>query len=74
MANALKQVGMPTREYATFMIAIVQATIAAGFKKSGMLKEMPKDVNVEKVKCIEEHEAELKAMRDELDKLGKGGA
>jgi hypothetical protein len=72
MSNGLRQAGLSPREYATFMLAMVQAAMVAGFKKSGMLKELPKDVNAENVKFIEEHEAELKAMQAEFEKLSKG--
>ena len=73
IANALQTAGMSPREYATFMMAMIQASMVAGFKKAGMMKELPKDVNPENVKFIEEHEAELKAMQAEFEKLAKGG-
>ena len=73
MANALQSAGMPPREYAKFMMAIIQASMVAGFKKAGMMKELPPGVNPENVKFIEEHEAELKAMQAEFEKLAKGG-
>lgn len=73
IANALESAGMSPREYSTFMMAMIQASMVAGFKKAGMMKELPKDVNPENVKFIEEHEAELKAMQAEFEKLAKGG-
>ena len=73
IANALQSAGMSPREYSTFMMAMIQASMVAGFKKAGMMKELPKDVNPENVKFIEEHEAELKAMQAEFEKLAKGG-
>ena len=73
IANALQSAGISPREYATFMMAMIQASMVAGFKKAGMMKELPKDVNPENVKFIEEHEAELKAMQAEFEKLAKGG-
>jgi hypothetical protein len=73
IAKALESAGMSPREYATFMMAMIQASMVAGFKKAGMMKELPKDVNPENVKFIEEHEAELKAMQEEFEKLAKGG-
>ena len=73
IANALQSAGMPPREYAKFMMAIIQASMVAGFKKAGMMKELPPGVNPENVKFIEEHEAELKAMQAEFEKLAKGG-
>ena len=73
IANALQSAGMSPREYATFMMAMIQASMVAGFKKAGMMKELPKDVNPENVKFVEAHEAELKAMQAEFEKLAKGG-
>jgi hypothetical protein len=73
VANALQQAGLPPREYGKFMMAMIQASMVAGFKKAGMIKEIPKDVNPENVKFIEEHEAELKAMQAEFERLSKGG-
>ena len=73
IANALQSAGMSPREYSTFMMAMIQASMVAGFKKAGMMKELPKEVNPENVKFIEEHEAELKAMQAEFEKLAKGG-
>jgi hypothetical protein len=72
MANGLRKAGMSPREYATFMLAMVQASMVAGFRKSGMIKELPPEVNPENVKFVEEHEAELKAMQAEWEKLSKG--
>jgi hypothetical protein len=73
MANGLKAAGMAPREYATFMMAMLQASMVAGFKKSGMLKEIPKDVSAENVKFIEEHQKELEALQKEFQGLGSGG-
>lgn len=74
VANALAQARLAPREYGTFIMAMIQASMAAGFRKAGMIKELPKDVNPENVKFVEEHEAELKAMQAEFEKMGKGGA
>jgi hypothetical protein len=73
VANALQQAGLSPREYGTFIMAMIQASMVAGFKKAGMIKELPKDVNPENVKFVEEHEAELKAMQAEFQALSKGG-
>jgi hypothetical protein len=73
IANALQSAGLSPREYSTFMMAMIQASMVAGFKKAGMMKELPKEVNPENVKFVEEHEAELKAMQAEFEKLAKGG-
>ena len=75
MASALKQAGMTPREYATFTMAMLQAAMVVGFKKSGLIKETPKEagVNLENVKFVEDHAAELEAMQKEFDALRKGG-
>jgi len=73
VANALAQARLAPREYGTFIMAMIQASMASGFKKSGMIKELPKDVNPENVKFVEEHEAELKAMQAEFEALSKRG-
>lgn len=73
LSKALASTGLAPREYAKFMMAMIQASITAGFKKAGMLKELPAGVNPENVKFVEEHEAELRAMQAEFEKLlGKG--
>jgi phosphoenolpyruvate-protein kinase (PTS system EI component) len=67
---ALTKVGLTAREYARWTIASLMAGMVAGFQKSGVLKELPKDlkeVNPENVKFIIEHEAELNAMRKEME-------
>lgn len=71
---ALSKAGLTPREYARWTIASLMAGMVAGFQKSGLLKELPKDlkeVNPENVKFILEHEAELNAMRTEMEKMGK---
>lgn len=73
VTGALKQAGLSPREYGTFIMAMIQASMMAGFKKAGMIKELPKDVNPDNVKFVEEHEAELKAMQAEFEALSKGG-
>ena len=70
----MTKVGLTPREYAKWTLASLMAGLAAGFQQSGVLKELPKDlkdVNPENVKFILEHEAELNAMRGEMEKIGK---
>jgi hypothetical protein len=62
---------MAPREYAKFWLAFIQAAFAHGFKKSGMLKELPPDVNPENVRFIDEHAAEIEAMQKEFQALGR---
>jgi hypothetical protein len=67
---ALTKAGLTAREYARWTLASLMAGMVAGFQKSGVLKELPKDlkeVNPENVKFIIEHEAELNAMRKEME-------
>jgi hypothetical protein len=71
LTQALQKEGMPPREYAKFWLAFIQAAFVQGFKKSGMLKELPPDVNPENVKFMEEHSGEIEAMQKELEALGR---
>jgi hypothetical protein len=64
--GALAKAGMPPREFAKFTFAMIGASFAAGMQKSGMLKELPKEVNAENVKFILEHEAELQKLQQEF--------
>jgi hypothetical protein len=72
MAEALRRAGMTPREYAVFSLAMFQAHGFASLKKSGMVKEIPKDVNVENIKFVEEHFAEINALMEEMQKISKG--
>jgi hypothetical protein len=71
LMQALQKEGMSPRDYGKFWLAFIQATFASGFKKSGMLKELPPDVNPENVKFVEEHAAEIAAMQKEFEALGR---
>ena len=71
LTQALQKEAMPPREYAKFWLAFIQAAFVQGFKKSGMLKQMPPDVNPENVKFMEEHATEIEAMQKEFESLGK---
>lgn len=71
LVSALQQEGMTPREYATFWMAFIQAAFVQGFKKSGMLKELPPDVNPENVRFIEEHAAEIQAIQKEFEALDR---
>lgn len=63
MAAALQREGLTARDYAKFMMAMLQAGLAAGLQKAGMLKEMPEGTNPANVKWILEHEADLVKMQ-----------
>ena len=62
---ALADAGLDAREYTKFSLAAMQAGMIAGMMKSGVVKEMPKElaatVNMENVKFMQEHEAEVEA-------------
>ena len=71
---ALAKAGLTPREYSKYFLASLMAGMVAGFQKSGLLKELPKDlkeVNPENVKFMVEHEAELAAMQKEMAALEK---
>ena len=59
MASALQREGLTAREFAKFTLAILQAGLAAGLQKAGMLKQTPEGTNPANIKWILEHEAEL---------------
>ena len=66
MADALKSAGLSAHEFATFETAMMQAGFAAGFKKAGMLKELPPGVSPENVQFVLDHEAELQQIQKDL--------
>ena len=71
---ALSGAGLTARDYSKYILASLMAGMVAGFQKSGMLKELPKElkeVNPENVKFMFDHEAELAAMRKEMEMLEK---
>lgn len=70
LMSGLRTAGLPPRDYAKFMMASIQAGMVAGLRKQGLLKEIPKDVPAENVRFMEEHEAELQALQQELSELG----
>jgi hypothetical protein len=71
MASALQREGLTARDYAKFMMAMLQAGLAAGLQKAGMLKELPEGTNPANVKWIIEHEAELKKIQASWGSLMK---
>ena len=72
-AKSLADAGVEPREYAKFMLAFFQASMIHGMMKSGLVKEVPKDlaasVNMDNVKFIAEHEKELEAFAKEMESL-----
>ena len=77
MARGLRAAGMSPRDYAKFMLSMLGAGTVAGFKKAGLVKGMPKEleavVSAENVKFVEEHAAELTALQRKWEALGKTG-
>lgn len=71
MMTALQREGLTAREYAKFFSALLQAGVAAGLQKAGLLKEVPAGTNPANVKFILEHEAELQQMQQAWAALGK---
>jgi hypothetical protein len=64
-AKALADAGISARDYAKFTMAAFQAGMVAGMMKQGLIKEVPPEmaatVNMDNVKFVQEHEAELEA-------------
>lgn len=71
LANALQKNGISPQEYATFTMAMLQASMAAALKKSGQLKELPAGVNAENVKFVLDHEAEITRLQQAWSSLGE---
>jgi hypothetical protein len=69
---ALNKAGLTPRDYSKYMMASMMAGMVAGFQKSGLLKELPKDlkeVNPDNVKFMLDNEAELASMQKEMQTL-----
>jgi hypothetical protein len=70
LAGALKNAGLAPREYGTFMLALVQASLVHGLQKSGTVKGIPPDlkdqVNLENVKFVAANEAEIGRLMAEV--------
>lgn len=73
LAKGLQQAGMTPREYATFMLAFIQASFAYGFQQSGMAPDTTKLTPVQQanIKFIADHEAEIKKLQESWGELGK---
>lgn len=72
--SALTAAGLTPREYSKYMMASLMAGMVAGFQKSGLVQGLPKElkeVHPDNVKFMIEHEAELNAMRKEMEDLGR---
>ena len=65
MMRGLQAANLSPREYAKLSMSMLTSAMYAGMKKSGMLKELPKEANPENVQFILDNEAELAAMQKE---------
>lgn len=74
-AKALAGAGISARDYAKFLLAYFQAGMVAGMIKQGLVKEVPNEmagsINMENVKFVQEHEAELEAFAKAMKALEK---
>ena len=70
LANALQKNGISPHEYATFTMALLQAEMAAGLKKSGQLKSLPPGVNADNVQFVLDHDAEIQRIQQSWATLG----
>ena len=72
MARSLKAQGLSPREYAKFMMAMLQAGMIYGFSQGKVdYAKLPAGVNPENIKFIAAHKAELDAMQQEFAAMGK---
>lgn len=75
MAKALQSAGMSPRDYAKFALAFFQAAMIHGMQKSGLVKEIPKDlqatVNLENIKFIEANQSEINALMSEFQRASQ---
>jgi hypothetical protein len=71
LALALKTAGITAREFATFEVAMFQASLYYGMKKAGTMRTLPPEASVDNVQFIADHEAEVRRVGEELQSLGK---
>lgn len=63
LSSALSKEGMSPHEYAVFSLALMQAGMAAGMQKAGMLKALPPGVNAGNVQFVLDHEADIQKLQ-----------
>jgi hypothetical protein len=70
LAGALKSAGLAPREYGTFMLALVQASLVHGLQKAGAAKGIPAELegrlDPENVKFVAAHETEITRLMAEV--------
>jgi hypothetical protein len=70
-ADALRQAGMTTREYAIWTMAYLEAAMVVSMKQTGMTRDIPKDANLANAKFVEDHMADILAIQKEFERLTK---
>lgn len=71
MMAGLRSAGLTAREYAKFTMAALQAGLAAGMQKAGLLKEVPAGTNPANVKFMLDHEADFQKLQAAWGDIGK---
>ena len=71
LRNALSTAGVSPHEYAVFTLAMLQAGMAAGMQKAGVLKQLPAGVNAENVKFVLDHEADIQKLQQSFGRSDK---
>ena len=72
LSRALKREGVSPRDYAKFMMAMLQAGMIYGLSQGKVdYAKLPAGVNPENIKFIAAHKAELDAMQQEFAAMGK---
>lgn len=71
MSEALKSAGLSARDFALFETSLMQASMVAGFKKAGTLKQVPPGVPPENVQFVLDHEAEIQQALKEMNSVAK---
>ena len=74
MSEAFKSAGLTAHEFALFETSLMQASIVAGFKKAGTLKEVPPGVSPENVQFVLDHEAEIQQVQKEMYSVAGNGS
>jgi hypothetical protein len=66
LANAIRSVGLTTREYSLLTLSFFNAMFAHGMKNAGTIKELPSDILPENIAFIQSNEAELNGIFAQL--------
>jgi hypothetical protein len=74
-SQALASAGITAREYAKFLFSYLSAGMVAGMMEQGVIKEVPKElagsINMENIKFVQAHKAELQAFQKEMQALNQ---